>query len=63
MKTKQTVLQQRIFKGDKWNKRLGSRVPMGAEVTVIKFCFRRRVIIDFKGEKILTMLWCTRKIN
>ena len=54
--------KQRIFKGDKWTKLLGSQVPAGAVVTVVRFCFRRRVIIEYKGEQILTMLWCLKKI-
>jgi hypothetical protein len=50
-----------IFKGDKWNKLLGSKVPDGATVKVIKFYPRRRVVIEYNGEQILTMLWNLRK--
>lgn len=52
----------RIFKGDKWNKMLGSRIPIGAMVSVVKFCPRRTVIIEYEGEKIITKLWCLKKV-
>ena len=52
----------RIFKGDKWNKILGSRIPVGAEVKVLRFFPRRRVLVEYEGEAILTMLWCIRKV-
>jgi hypothetical protein len=50
-----------IFKGDKWNKLLGQKVPDGAVVNVVKYYPRRRVIIEYNGEQILTMLWNLRK--
>lgn len=51
----------RIFKGDKWNKLLGSKIPDDTPVSVIKFYPRRRALIEYKGEQILTMLWCLKK--
>jgi hypothetical protein len=51
----------RIFKGDKWNRLLGTRIPFGAVVEVIKFCPRRTVIVEYMGERIITKLWCLRK--
>jgi len=51
----------RIFKGDKWNKLLGSRIPTGAVVEVIRFYTRRRVLVNYQGEAINTMLWCLGK--
>ena len=56
-----TALEERIYKGDKWTKLLGSRIPLGAVVEVIKFYARRRVMVRYNGENILTMLWCLRK--
>ncbi len=53
----------RIFKGDKWNKLFGTRIPFGAIVKVIKFYPRRRVLIEYNGEPILTMLWCLKKVE
>jgi hypothetical protein len=57
------VPQDRIFKGDRWTRTIGSRVLEGAVVKVVKFCFRRRVIIEYQGEQIMTMLWCLKKIG
>jgi hypothetical protein len=47
-----------IFKGDKWSKIIGSRIPLGSMVEVVRFCYRRRVLVRYQGEEILTMLWC-----
>jgi len=55
--------QTRIFKGDKWNRLLGSRIPFGTVVEVIKFYPRRRVMVEYNGEPILTMLWCLKKFE
>ena len=51
----------RIFKGDRWTRFYGSRIPHGATVEVLKFCPRRRVLVKHEGEPILTMLWCLKK--
>ena len=51
----------RVFKGDRWNRSLGSRIPDGAEVEVVKFYPRRRVLICYEGETMTTMLWCVKK--
>jgi len=51
----------RKFKPDKWNKLLGSRIPDGAEVEIVRFYPRRRVMVSYKGELINTMLWCVPK--
>jgi len=53
----------RLFKGDKWTRFLGSSIPHGAIVNVVKFLPRRRVIIEYSGEKYLTMLWCLTKVD
>ena len=53
---------RRIFKGDRWTRAYGSRIPDGATVEVLKFCPRRRVLVRYEGEPILTMLWCLKKI-
>ena len=55
--------EQRIFKGDKYTNMVGSRIPYGTIVRVVKFYPRRRVIVEYDGEEILTMLWCLRKIE
>jgi len=55
-------MNTRIFKGDKWTKLLGSRIPEGTLVQVIKFYPRRRVLIEYQGELINTMLWCLAKL-
>jgi len=54
---------QRIYKGDKWTNLIGSRIPYGSVVEVVKFYPRRRVIVNYQGENILTMLWCLKKIQ
>ncbi len=54
-------METRIFKGDKWTKWLGSRIPIGEIVNVVKFCPRRTVIVEYNGEKIITKLWCLAK--
>lgn len=51
----------RIFKGDRATDIHGSRVPYGTRVQVIKFLPRRRAVIEYGGERILTMLWCLKK--
>jgi hypothetical protein len=54
-------MKYRIFKGDKWTRLLGSRIPIGALVQVVRFMPRRRVIIKFGQEVMTTMLWCLVK--
>lgn len=51
----------RTFKGDKWTKLLGSRIPLGSIVEVVKFMPRRRVLVRFNNQIIGTMLWCLQK--
>ena len=46
------------FKGDKWTRAIGGLIPVGAEVEIIRFLFRRRVLVSWQGRKVLTMLWC-----
>ena len=53
---------QRIYKGDKWNRVLGFKIPEGTVVNVVKFCSRRTVIVEYLGEKIITKLWCLKKL-
>lgn len=48
----------RLFKWDKHHRLLGSRIPNGASVEVIRVMPRRRVIVQFRGEIMTTMLWC-----
>lgn len=52
----------RIYKGDKWTRIYGSRIPIGVVVEVVKFYRNRRVMVEYKGERILTMLWCLEKL-
>jgi len=54
---------ERIYKGDKWARILGSRIPIAMVVEVVKFYPRRRVMVEYQGERILTMLWCLEKIK
>jgi len=54
-------MELRYFKGDKWTRMLGSRIPYGAEVKVVRFWPRRRVWVEYEGEVIGTMLWCLSK--
>ncbi len=56
-----TIETTRIFKGDKWTRTYGSRIPVGTEVRVIKFYPRRRVMVEYQDIPILTMLWCLKK--
>ena len=58
-----TVAQWRTFKGDKWNRLYGSRIPDGAVVRVLKFMAGRTVIVHYNGVKMTTMLWCLRKCD
>ena len=51
----------RIFKGDRYTREYGSRIPPGQTVNVVKFYPRRRVLVEFQGQKILTLLWCLKK--
>lgn len=53
----------RLYKGDRWTRIYGSRIPTGTIVKVVKFLARRRVVIEYNGERILTMLWCLKKIT
>ncbi len=53
----------RIFKGDKWTKLYGCPIPFGSIVQVIKFHWRRRVMISYQGVKYLTLLWCLKKVS
>jgi len=61
IRTQQTGEQWRTFKGDKWTRAYGSRIPVGTSVKVLRFYPRRRVIVEYNGEAILTMLWCLKK--
>jgi len=49
------------FKGDKWTRLYGSRIPIGATVELVKYMPRRRVKIRYNGEVINTCLWCVKK--
>jgi hypothetical protein len=40
----------------------GSRIPDGAVVEVLRFYPRRRVEVIYNGERMLTMLWCLKKL-
>ena len=51
----------KIYRGDKWTRLLGSIIPIGAPVKVLKYCFRRRVLVEYQGKTILTMLWCLKE--
>jgi hypothetical protein len=42
---------------------LGSRIPHGSLVQVVKFCPRRAVIVEYMGERIITRLWCLEKVR
>lgn len=53
----------RIYKGDKWTRALGSTIPIGAVVEVVKFYPRRRAMVRYQGVDVLTMLWCLKKEN
>jgi len=50
----------KVFKGDKWNEIFGSIIPLGTPVRVIKYCYRRRVLVEYRGQTVLTMLWCLK---
>lgn len=54
-------MPERIWKGDRWTRALGSRVPTGAVVSVERFMPRRRAVIRYEGETVTTMLWCLAK--
>ena len=50
----------RIFKGDKYTRIEGSIIPIGTPVKVIRYMFRRRALVEYQGERILTILWCLK---
>lgn len=52
------IISPKVFKGDKWNRLLGTRIPIGSMVEVVRYFTRRRVLIRYNGELINTMLWC-----
>ena len=54
-------MTERIFKGDKWTRILGSRIPDGSLVRVVRFYPRRKALVEYEGVAILTMLWCLKK--
>jgi len=54
---------KRIFKGDKYNRLIGTRIPYGAVVNVVRFYPRRRVVVEYNGIECLTMLWCLVKLK
>ena len=58
-----TIMILRVFKSDKWARIYGCRIPIDSIVEVIKFYPRRKVLIKYNGESILTMLWCLRKLE
>lgn len=49
------------FRGDKWTHAIGSGIPHGAEVTIVRYHVRRRVLVEYNGTKYLTMLWCLKR--
>jgi len=51
-----------IFKGDKMTEAIGSKVPVGARVEFIRALYRRRALIRYKGEEIMTMRYCLRRV-
>jgi hypothetical protein len=40
---------------------MGSRIPHGSVVKVVKFCPHRTAIVEYNGERIITKLWCLAK--
>jgi len=44
-------------------KNLPYKIPYGAVVKVIRFYPKRKVLVEYQGEKILTMSYLLRKIN
>ncbi|MCX6006268.1 MAG: hypothetical protein NTZ34_03290 [Chloroflexi bacterium] len=51
------IAVQRIIKLDKWLKLYGSKILAGAIDTVLRFAPRPRVLVEYKVETIMTMLW------
>lgn len=49
-----------IFKGDKWNHLLGFGIPPGSTVELLKYLPKRKVLVEYNGMKIVTMLWCLK---
>jgi len=40
--------------------RINVNIPEGEAVKVIRYCYRRRVLVEYLGQKVLTMLWCLK---
>jgi len=52
----------RVYRGnDKATRAHGSQIPRGALVRVLRFFPRRRVLVEYEGRPVLTMLWCLGK--
>lgn len=52
----------RFYRGDAVTRIHGSIVPIGERVLVIKYLFRRRVVIEFQGLRLITFTWCLRSV-
>ena len=50
--------QSAFYKPDKWGKAMGTAIPAGAAVTVVRRFARRRVVVEHDGQRVLTFLWC-----
>jgi hypothetical protein len=37
---------------------MGTAIPAGAAVTVVRRFARRRVVVEHDGQRVLTFLWC-----
>lgn len=51
----------KTYRGDKWARALGSVIPLGATVTVLRNFARRRVLVEWDGRAVLTFQWCLVK--
>lgn len=58
MPNEHPIIFSKVFKGDKWNRLLGTRIPIGSVVEVVRYFTKRRVLVQYNGELINTMLWC-----
>jgi len=55
-------MECRSFKGDKWNRLFGYAIPCDAIVQVVRFGPRRKVLVRWNGQLLVTMLWYLGKI-
>ena len=50
--------QSAVYRPDKYGKAMGTSIPAGALVDVVRRFPRRRVLVLHDGRRVMTFLWC-----